>query len=838
MSAPRLAKSTLRTPSGRTRTMTGDRTVELSDGGDLMSVAQVTNSFTVAPGSDGSRTFTTTVSAPEEGQTQWKVVSTSPQGREAVQTLDAKGRIASQKVAGFATTAYAYDARGNVKTITSGAGENARQTTFTHTEADDIETVEDSIGRTASFTYDGAGRAETRIAFGGVATTAFGYDANGNTTSLTPPGRGAHALEYTPGGALKTYTPPGGKPVTYDQDLDGEADVTTRADGRTIDYGFDGAGRLTTTKIARGTITTAFDAATGHVDSVTAPGGQKFEIARDGGFVTGSTWSGPVSGSVEWALDEELRAATSTINGAHAVKSTYGDDGQMTAVGQMTLTYDDAHGLLTATKVGQLTTATDYDEFADLKTISAARAGAQLFADEVVRDDAGRVTTRTETIDGVTREFVYAYHPDGRLKSVSVDGKQTEAYTWDANGNRLTGPGGGGAWQYDEQDRLTGAGDASFTYRADGELLTRVDGAGTTSYDYDELGNLVSVTRPGAEKIEYVLDGDNHRVGKKVGGTLVQGLLWEGPLKVAAELDGNGAVVSRFVYGTRSTVPDYMVKGGSTFRILADRLGSVRLVVNVATGAIAQRIDYDAFGRVLEDTAPGFQPFGYAGGLYDPDTGLVRFGVRDYDASVGRWTAKDPARFGGGDTNLYAYVEGDPVNKVDPTGLFPTMWPSEIAGWARAETYERWPNRDSNGRPIPAEWAVDENGKQRGTPDPARHNGEGDAFRHCLASCEMARQWGTGTASVGGTYHELSNPGPEEETIMDEFNNECGRKRAEKATSSQDCVNECAEGLKDGSLMKKPPPKAPTITQQIGQALSQMTNGIMTPMGPMKVGWF
>jgi RHS repeat-associated protein len=62
-------------------------------------------------------------------------------------------------------------------------------------------------------------------------------------------------------------------------------------------------------------------------------------------------------------------------------------------------------------------------------------------------------------------------------------------------------------------------------------------------------------------------------------------------------------------------------------------------------------------------------PFGFAGGLYDPDTELVRFGARDYDPETGRWTAKDPIWFAGGDTNLYAYVGNDPVNLIDYSGL-------------------------------------------------------------------------------------------------------------------------------------------------------------------------
>jgi len=52
-------------------------------------------------------------------------------------------------------------------------------------------------------------------------------------------------------------------------------------------------------------------------------------------------------------------------------------------------------------------------------------------------------------------------------------------------------------------------------------------------------------------------------------------------------------------------------------------------------------MDYDEWGRAVLDTNPGFQPFGFAGGLHDRDTGLVRFGARDYDPETGRWTAKD-----------------------------------------------------------------------------------------------------------------------------------------------------------------------------------------------------
>ena len=65
---------------------------------------------------------------------------------------------------------------------------------------------------------------------------------------------------------------------------------------------------------------------------------------------------------------------------------------------------------------------------------------------------------------------------------------------------------------------------------------------------------------------------------------------------------------------------------------------------------------------------------GFAGGLNDRDTGLVRFGYRDYDPDIGRWTAKDPILFAGGDTDLYGYVLNDPINFIDANGLLREQW--------------------------------------------------------------------------------------------------------------------------------------------------------------------
>ncbi|PIE01287.1 MAG: hypothetical protein CSA79_00865 [Thiothrix nivea] len=89
-----------------------------------------------------------------------------------------------------------------------------------------------------------------------------------------------------------------------------------------------------------------------------------------------------------------------------------------------------------------------------------------------------------------------------------------------------------------------------------------------------------------------------------------------------AELDGSGNIVSRLVYAGKGNVPAYMIREGKTYRIISGHLGSPRLTVDTETGEVVQRMDYDVWGRVISDSNPGFQPFGFAGGLYDQHTGL------------------------------------------------------------------------------------------------------------------------------------------------------------------------------------------------------------------------
>ncbi len=186
------------------------------------------------------------------------------------------------------------------------------------------------------------------------------------------------------------------------------------------------------------------------------------------------------------------------------------------------------------------------------------------------------------------------------------DAVVVEADTYDDNGNRLSADTTNASLkgQYDAQDRLTQYGDNSYDYTENGELRRKNNNGQITQYHYDVLGNLQTVQLPDGKQIEYVIDGRNRRVGKTVTGVLIQGLLYRGSLNPIAELDGDGNVVSRFVYASKVNVPDYMLKNGKTYRILSDHLGSPKFVVDMSDGSVVQKMNYDAFGNVIEDSNP------------------------------------------------------------------------------------------------------------------------------------------------------------------------------------------------------------------------------------------
>jgi RHS repeat-associated protein len=655
---------TVTTPAGLVHELRIDRDADLVVDGDPFSIETLEETITF----DG-RVYQSVY----DGATRTFTL-TSPSNRQATAVLDDRGRVVSGQQ-GMLITAYEYDEQGRLAALTHGSGEDARALTITYGDNGRVATITDPLGRLQQFGYDANGRTVSRTLADG-RIVGFEYDEKGHTRSVVPPGRSPYTFAWTPNGNLASFSVPAvgdeESATSFVYDADRALTQVQRPDGASVDYVYDSSGRADSIDLSTGEQHLYTYDSADRITSISAPD-VTLSYTWDGFLLTGIDWSGAVPGGVTRSYDESLRVMSIGVNGS-AISYLYDSDDLVTGAGDLVIDRALDTGFPSGTTLDGIIETFGRNAFGEVTSYTASHGGTAFYEATHQRDALGRVTSRTETLGGVATTWAFAYDDVDRLVSVEKDSVLAESYVYDDNGNRTSGP-AGESYTYDAQDRLvemTAAGPiTTYTYTPNGEPATRARGADVTTYTHDALGRLTHVQLPDATEIEYVLDGRGRRVGKRVDGVLVAGWLYADGLRPVAELDGTGNVVSRFVYASDGSLPAYMVRDGATYRFVADHVGSPRLVVDAATGDVVQRLDYDAFGRITLDTNPGFQPFAFAGGLYDGDTGLVRFGHRDYDAEVGRWTSRDPLAFGGGQLNLYAYAANDPVNNVDRTGLAP-----------------------------------------------------------------------------------------------------------------------------------------------------------------------
>jgi YD repeat-containing protein len=564
MQVPIVESLIVRLPSSLHATLTQLRHDSLTSPTDPFSLVSQTDSVSL----NGAVTVSTYAAGTRH------FVQTSPEGRQLFSTLDVKGRVVSARVADLDSVRFSYDSVGRLIQQQQGG----RITSYAYHAANGLlASITDALGRVTHFDYDSAGRVirQTRP---DSAAILFSYDSTGNLTSLTPPGDSTHGFRYTPVGLVKQYDPPGipgPKPTKYFYNPDRQIDSIVRPDSITIAVTYDSAGRPTAVAFDRGSLTLRYSSGTGNLTKVRTPEGDSLLFTYDGPLPTEVRWAGTVHGKIAVEYDNNFRVISQTLADTDVVSFGYDNDGLLSSAGALVLGRSTTNGLLLADTLGPVRSAYQYTSRGELSGYRVKYDTTNLFAAGYSRDSLGRIVQLFDTTQGTATRWAFVYDSVGRLAKDSINGVVYHAFAYDANGNRTSYTSGAGTanYLYDAQDRVVwgrvGTDTTKYTYGSNGELRTMaVPGIGETKYAYDGLGNLISVLLPDSTMIEYVIDGENRRVGRKVSGRLVRGWLYQDALRPVAELDSSGNLVSRYVYATRANVPDYMEKGGTTYRIV------------------------------------------------------------------------------------------------------------------------------------------------------------------------------------------------------------------------------------------------------------------------------
>jgi RHS repeat-associated protein len=622
---------------------------------------------------DGPRPFTTIAWRTDNR----KLSETDANGRVTSYTYDAVGRLrtVTQTVGGVAqVTTYGYDEVGN-KTLQTDAETRQTRWEFDHAKRPTRRTL--PLAQTESHVYDLAGnRIQTTDFLGRV--LRFTYNADNRLVLKTLPDGTRVTYAYTPTGQLAEVT------VSGNVAGNGLQNGTTRLrrdaadrlvrqdnpDGSFIAYAYDASGNRTEMSTASGTTRYQYDAAS-RLIAVVAPSG---ETTRYGYDAAGNRTVASYPNNTRTVYEYDSTNRVTQI--AHlrlpdaanpAPRLLAGYRYTLNGAGQRTKVED--HGAETLVSVSG-GAGTGEAGGSGPATLAASLAGTAIRTVEWRYDETDRLIEEKVTEAGAAapRTTTYTYDKVGNRKTkteAAVGLSVITTYSYDAN-DRLF-----------QEVRSSGATSTTTLYAwdANGNLASKTEGSGYTGYSYDAENRLIEVrqgaTQASAQVVaSYVYDSSGNRIAKTVNGQTTRFLVDSSPL-LAQILEETAPTGEKMLYIRGAGLIARSRQSASSY-VYADHLGSTRLIADAEGGATLS-VAYDAFGLLVAQAGSALGAFRFAGEYFDAETGFAYHRARYLDPASGRFITQDPLSGAMAKPialNHYLYASANPVDNIDPTGLF------------------------------------------------------------------------------------------------------------------------------------------------------------------------
>jgi RHS repeat-associated protein len=214
-------------------------------------------------------------------------------------------------------------------------------------------------------------------------------------------------------------------------------------------------------------------------------------------------------------------------------------------------------------------------------------------------------------------------------------------------------------------------------YDANGNLKEKMTKGNRLCFEYDALNRMIALRQDNGEVYRYTYDLFHRRLSKTCFAPngekkWEQKYLYDGLNEIGAVNDKNQITELRVLgegLGAEIGSAVLLEIEDQAYVPLHDHRGSVCGLISLADQTVREQAHYSAFGEEERGNPSCNNPWRFSSKRMDPESGLIYFGKRYYDPSLGQWTTQDP--LGPMESpNLYAFASNNPINRMDPYGLF------------------------------------------------------------------------------------------------------------------------------------------------------------------------